>query len=163
MGKSPTALNRRGKKIEKYGEKWDSQKELWFYERFIMDKWPSRLVSIHPKFELLKLKKIGIASISSISYTPDVVIYTRDGHLKHVYDVKNSFGPYGIDNGNRLTFRLFAMKYGIPIEAVVVRSHDFRCMAIGVTKPLRSSKAGKAPDPIIRDNPAYSWIESTNY
>lgn len=161
--KSPTAINKRGKKIYKYGEKWDSQKELWFYERFIMDKWPKSLIEVHPKFELVKIKRLEVASLSAISYKPDIVIYDHYGNLKHVYDVKNSFGPYGIDTGNKLRFLLFAHKYNIPVEAAVVRTHDFRSMAIGVTKQLRSTKNGKAPEPIIRDNPAYSWIESTNY
>lgn len=160
---SPTALNKRGKKIHKYGEDWDSQKELDFYERFIMNKWPSELVQVHTRFELLKSRDIGQATINRISYTPDVVILDDKGQFKHVYDVKNSFTPYGIDAANKLYFRLFAMKYHIPVEAVVIRAHNFKSVAIGVTKQLRTTKDGKAPDPIVRTDPDYDWIEATNY
>lgn len=65
---SPTALNKRGKKIHKYDEDWDSQKELDFYERFIMDKWPRELVKVHLKFELVKGRNIGLARIYGVSY-----------------------------------------------------------------------------------------------
>ena len=160
---SPTALNKRGKKIHKYGEDLDSQKELDFYERFIMNKWPRELVKVHLKFELVKGRDIGRARIYGVSYTPDIVILAPDGSFKHVYDVKNSFTPYGIDTANKLYFRLFAMKYRIPVEAVVIRAHNFKSVAIGVTKQLRTTKDGKAPNPIVRTDPDYDWIEATNY
>lgn len=160
----PSAINKRGKKIAKYGEKWDSEKELLFYERFIKGKWTDDLVKVHPKFSLIESREIDQgAKVYSISYTPDIVIYTPEGKIKHAYDVKNSFTPYAIDNGNKLTFRLFAMKYRVPVEVVVIRTHDFKSCAFGITKPLRTLKTGKAPDPIIRTNPDYNWIEATNY
>lgn len=162
--KSPTALNKHGKKIDKYGERFDSQKELDFYERFIKDQVPPELVSIHEKFVLVKKMAITPpAFVPQQVYTPDFVIRDREGNLKHVYDVKNSLGVYGIDNGNRLTFKHFARIYGIPVEAVVVRTHDFKAAAIGVTKQLNISGKAKTPGPIIRTNVNYNWREATNY
>lgn len=162
--KSPTALNKHGKKIDKYGERFDSQKELDFYERFIKDKVPAELVAIHKTFVLVK--KLNISSPAIIpqwKYTPDYVIYNEAGEIEHVYDVKNSFGIYGIDTGNKLTFKCFARVYGIPVEAVVVRKHDFKVAAIGVTKQLNLTGKAKTPKPIVRTNVNYNWREATNY
>ena len=75
--------------------------------------------------------------VRAIRYIPDVVVFNHDGSIKHVYDVKNSFGPYGIDTGNKLRFNLFARKYGVPVEAVVVRKGDFKSIAQCVTKPKK--------------------------
>ncbi|GKT04411.1 DUF1064 domain-containing protein [Furfurilactobacillus sp. WILCCON 0119] len=161
---SPTALNKSGKKIEKWGQKFDSQKELDFYERFIKDQVASDRVSVHPRFVLADKKQVEQgAVISGIRYTPDFVIYDDFMHILHVYDVKNSFGVYGIDNGNRLTFRLFAMQTGVPVEAVVVRKHDFKAACIGVTKQLNLSGQAKTPSPIVRSDVFYNWKEATNY
>lgn len=161
---SPTAINKRGTKIEKWGQKFDSQKELDFYERFILKQVNPEHVSVHPHFVLAEKKLISQgASINSIRYTPDFVIYDDFMHILHVYDVKNSFGPYGIDNGNKLTFRLFAMHTGIPVEAVVVRRHDFKAACIGVTKQLNLTGKASTPKPIIRNDVFYNWKEATNY
>ena len=75
--------------------------------------------------------------------------------MMHVYDVKNSFGAYGIDQSAKLRFRMFAIKFKIPVEAVVVRKHDFKVIAQGVTKP-RADK-----DPFITSNIKYDWIKAT--
>lgn len=173
MKRSPTSVNKWGKKIPKYGFLFDSQKELDFYERFIMNQVPKELVEVHPTFKLFETSAVGVGSVKiyGIKYTPDYIIYDKNHVMKHVYDVKNSLGVYGIDNGNKLSFRLFAMKYHIPVEAVVVRTHDFKVAAIGVTKPLnvnwskKKLQEGKkqGPPPIIRNNVFYDWIEATNY
>lgn len=161
---SPTALNKRGTKIEKWGQKFDSQKELDFYERFILKQVDPKHVSVHPKFVLANKTVVQQgAVINSIRYTPDFIIYDDFMHILHVYDVKNSFGIYGIDNGNRITFRLFAMHTGVPVEAVVVRKHDFKAACIGVTKQLNLTGKAKTPKPIIRNDVFYNWMEATNY
>ncbi|MCF6164792.1 DUF1064 domain-containing protein (plasmid) [Furfurilactobacillus rossiae] len=161
---SPTALNKRGTKIEKWGQKFDSQKELDFYERFILKQVDPKHVSVHPKFVLANKTVVQQgAAINSIRYTPDFIIYDDFMHILHVYDVKNSFGIYGIDNGNRITFRLFAMHIGVPVEAVVVRKHDFKAACIGVTKQLNLTGKAKTPKPIVRNDVFYNWMEATNY
>lgn len=161
---SPTALNKRGNKIHKWGKDWDSQKELDFYERFLMKQVDPNHVSIHPRFVLAEKKTVQQgAVISGIRYTPDFIIYDDFMHILHVYDVKNSFGVYGIDQGNKLTFRLFAMHTGVPVEAVVVRKHDFKAACIGVTKQLNLTGKAKTPKPIVRQDVWYNWKEATNY
>ncbi|MCM6820039.1 hypothetical protein [Pediococcus pentosaceus] len=165
-----------GKKITKYGEKWDSEKELAFYERFIMDKVPARLVSIHESFPLFdKTWAQYPAVVPSWKYTADIVIRNKAGQIEHVYDVKNSFGIYGISIANKLTFKQFTRLYGIPVEAVVVRKHDFKTACIGVTKQLdlqwtqkkhdQRIREGKNPTnpPLTKTDTNYSWIEATNY
>ncbi|WP_225425850.1 DUF1064 domain-containing protein [Furfurilactobacillus siliginis] len=164
MNNSPTALNKRGTKIEKWGEKWDSQKELDFYERFLLGVVKPDNLSIHPHFTLCEKTTVEQgAVINSIKYTPDFVVYDDFKHILHVYDVKNSFGVYGIDQGNKLTFRLFAMKMGVPVEAVVVRKHDFKAACIGVTKQLNLTGKAQTPKPIVKTDPFYNWMEATNY
>jgi len=146
-----------GKKLHKYGEDWDSQKELAFYERFIMNKVPPELVTIHEPFVLVDSMAIEHrAKIYSWKYTPDIVIRDCEGNFKHVYDVKNSFGIYGLRPENKLTFKQFARLYGIPVEAVVVRTRDFKTICVGVTKP-------RTKNPLIKNNTNYDWIEATNY
>lgn len=121
---SPTALNKRGKKIEADGFKFDSKKEFDFYNRF--GKGCGLPFEVHPRFIVEPKQEIQGGNISSIAYTPDFIIFDPSGNWLHVYDVKNSLGPYGIDQSNKLRFRLFAMRYGHPVEAVVVRTMGIR-------------------------------------
>lgn len=80
-----------------------------------------------------------------------------DGSWRHVIDIKNSFGVYGIDQSVKLRFRLFALRYGHPVEAIVVRARDFKVITQGVTKPLNEKR------PFITDNFDYEWKDATNY
>lgn len=155
MKNSPTALNKRGNKIRYRGYNFDSKKEAQFYWRFVEHCGYNYIV--HPKYRLTPLTEIEGGKISSISYTPDFVIEDNGGNKKHVIDVKNSFGAYGIDQGNKLRFKLFALKYGVPVEAVVVRKNDFKVIAQGVTKTLNGKK------PFVTDNFDYQWKDATNY
>jgi hypothetical protein len=155
MANSPTALNKRGNKVLADGFTFDSTKEFNFYCQFVK---PSGYpFAVHPRYVLEPLHPISGGKITAIAYKPDFVIYNRVGDIMHVYDVKNSLGPFGIDQSNKLRFRLFAMKVGIPVEAVVVRSHDFKVIAQGVSKPLNE----KAP--LIKRDFQYDWTEATNY
>jgi hypothetical protein len=88
-------------------------------------------------------------------YTPDFVVYDEEGIIAHVYDVKNSFGLYGIDQANKDRFKSFAAQYGIPVEAVVLRAHNFRSIAQGLTK------SRKTDEPIIRTDFRYPWTDAT--
>lgn len=151
--KSPTALNKRGTKVHLDGYTFDSQKEADFYTRFVRDS--GLQYTIHPKYVLIPLTELGKVKASQISYKPDFVIY-KDGKITHVYDVKNSFGVYGIDGSVKLRFKLFLLSQGIPVEAVVVRKHDFKVIAQGITKQR------KPTHPLVCTNLLYDWIEATN-
>lgn len=151
--KSPTALNKRGTKVRLDGYVFDSQKEADFYMRFVRDS--GLQYTIHPKYVLTPLTELGQIKVSQISYKPDFVIY-KDGKIAHVYDVKNSFGVYGIDGSVKLRFKLFFLSQGIPVEAVVVRKHDFKVIAQGITKQR------KPTHPLVCTNLQYDWIEATS-
>lgn len=159
MSKSPTALNKRGTKVKcSDSYTFDSEKEHKFYHQFV--KHCGFDFEVHPSFMLQELTEIpgtGKTKISAISYKPDFVIYGEHNQMIHVYDVKNSFGIYGIDQSNKLRFRLFAARYRIPVEAVVILAHEFKTIAQGVTKPLNDKT------PLRKTDFNYSWIEATNY
>lgn len=152
----PTAINRRGKKVQLDGYTFDSQKEADFYQRFIKN--CGFKYKVHERFLLQPLTEIEApVKLGSVAYTPDFVIYDEYCAMMHVYDVKNSFGVYGIDTGNRLRFKWFTAMFGIPVEAVVIRAHDFKVIAQGVTKPLNEKS------PLIRTDVNYKWQEATAY
>ncbi|EFU17264.1 hypothetical protein HMPREF9519_01828 [Enterococcus faecalis TX1346] len=152
---SPTALNKRGNKVTIDGYIFDSEKEAKFYQRFVKN--CGLPFEVHPRFTMHEKCEIPGGNISSIAYSPDFIIKDHDGNWLHVIDIKNSFGAYGIDQSNKLRFRLFAMKYGHPVEAVVIRSNDFKVITQGVTKPLNEKK------PFITNNFNYHWRQATNY
>lgn len=154
---APTALNKRGKKVVVDGYTFDSQKEANFYTRFV--KGCGLPFEVHPRFKLTDLTQMpdGVAKISAISYSPDFLIKNHDGSWKHVIDVKNSFGVYGIEQSVKLRFRLFALRYKHPVEAVVVRTKDFKVITQGVTKSLNEK------EPFITENFDYHWKDATNY
>lgn len=153
---APTALNKRGNKIKcSDGYTFDSEKEHNFYHRFV--KRSGYAFEIHPHFKLAELTEIDGGKITSIVYTPDFIIKASDGKWLHVIDVKNSFGQYGIDQVNKLRFRLFAAKFGHPVEAVVARAHNFKVITQGVTKPLKET------EPFITAGFDYTWRDATNY
>ncbi|RHW45281.1 hypothetical protein DS832_07870 [Bombilactobacillus bombi] len=54
-------------------------------------------MQIHPNFTLHDKFTVGvIKNMRGLTYKPDFVIFEPSGELKHVYDVKNSFGVYGV-------------------------------------------------------------------
>lgn len=152
----PTALNKRGNKVKMDGYTFDSSKEAYFYQAFVK---PSGYdFEVHPRLQLAKCSSLGPkAKVSSMGYTPDFIIKDEEGRWLHVYDVKNSFGIYGIDASVKLRFKLFAVKYQHPVEAVVVRKYDFKVITQGVTKPLHGKEA------LVKTGFDYSWLEATNY
>lgn len=126
-------LQHYGKKIKEGGITFDSQKEYSFYKKFLENS--GYKIIVHDKFKLLEKNIINDKiSIRSVTYKPDFVVLDKDGEVKHVYDVKNGFTNYAIDRGAGLSFKLFAKKYGVPVEVVVVRTHDFKTKVLGTTK-----------------------------
>lgn len=156
---SPTALNKRGTKVDADGMRFDSMKEYDFYQHYVkICEAYGYNYKVHPRYMLMPLtplESVDGAKIAAIKYTPDFVVYDTEGIIAHVYDVKNSLGAYGIDQGNKLRFRLFAAQYGIPVEAVVLRAHHFKSIAQGLTK------SRKTTDPIIRTDFRYPWTDAT--
>lgn len=151
----PTALNKHGNRVELDGHSFDSEKEAAFYERFVKE--CGYRYEVHPRFILASPKTLAVGKTRQHVYTPDFVIYGEYGNMLHVYDVKNSFGAYGIDSGAKERFAWFTMLWHIPVEAVVVRKHSFRVIAQGVTK-MR-----KITEPFVTDNLDYDWKEATRY
>lgn len=121
-----------GKKVKLDGYTFDSVKEAQFYERFIKD--CGYRYEIHPNFTLHDKFTVGGINMRGLTYKPDFVVYEQSGDLKHVYDVKNSFGIYGVDAAANIRFRLFAARYNHPVEVVVVRKHDFKMKVLSTTK-----------------------------
>lgn len=154
--KAPTALNKRGTRVELDGYTFDSVKEANFYRWYVRD--CGLQYEIHPKFVLDPLQELPRDKrlrVGEESYKPDFVIY-KNNQIAHVYDVKNSFGIYGIPTDVSTKFKRFARKYGVPVEAVVVRRHDFKTIAWGITKKR------KVTQPLVCTNLDYDWIEATN-
>lgn len=79
-------------------------------------------------------------NFAKVSYTPDFITYDDEGNVAHVFDVKNSFGIYGIDASNRLRFKLFTRATGYPVEAVVVNKNSFRTKLMGATSHVKEFK-----------------------
>lgn len=126
-------LQHYGKKIKEGDIIFDSQKEYSFYKKFLENSGYD--IVVHDKFKLLEKNIINNEiSIRGITYKPDFVVLGKDGEVKHIYDVKNGFTNYAIDRGANISFKLFAKAYGIPVEVVVVRTHDFKTKIMGTTK-----------------------------
>lgn len=125
-----------GEKVHLDGYVFDSKKEATFYERFVKGSGFNFVVhkgfQLHPIIELFD----GKLRLRSSKYTPDFVLYDRNGDIKHVVDVKNSFTSYAIDPAAALRFKLFAQKYGAPVEVVVPRLKSFRVSILGPTKKV---------------------------
>ena len=142
-------LKHYGNKVECDGFTFDSTKEFNFYKRFIKD--CGYTFKVHEKFDLIEKIKINDEmSIRSLTYKPDFIIFNKNGTIKHVFDVKNSFGAYGVSRGAGIVFKLFAKRYGVPVEVVVVRTHDFKTKILGTTKKY---------DVKIRNDVDYDWRE----
>lgn len=131
-----------GKKSEYNGYKFDSVKELNFYQRFLekYDRDPNSklIIKIHPSFQIIDSWELepGL-KIRGAGYKPDMVVEDRSGKLLHIYDVKNSFTAYGVSDAAKLRFKLFTKRYGVPVECVVVRKNDFKVKVFGTTKQTK--------------------------
>ena len=133
--------------MELDGYRFDSQKEAAFYERYV--KPSSYKFECQKNFILMdKYEGLGVVNLKRTAYKADFVIYNKDGSLKHVYDVKNGYTEYAIDQKSKIKFSLFARKYGIPVEVVVMRKNYFNVAILGTTKKVR-------PVPMV--NIDYDW------
>lgn len=140
----------KGNKIKIDDITFDSQKEANFYIRFVKDS--GYKYEIHKPYILLnKFVVKDNVNIRGLKYTPDFVIYDKQGKILHVYDVKNSFTVYGIDQAAQLRFKLFMYTYHLPLECVVVRTHDFKTTILGTTKKRKIT---------IHKSFDYSWKDN---
>lgn len=128
-----------GKKTEYHGYKFDSLKEMSFYQRFLekYDNDPNSefIVKVHPSYEIIDGFELESGlKMRGASYKPDFVIEDKQGNMLHVIDVKNGFTAYAVSDAAKLRFKLFTKKYGVPVEAVVVRKNDFKVKVFGTAK-----------------------------
>ena len=129
-----------GKKIEYHGEKFDSMREANFFKKFVepfdYNYTLHESFRLHPVIELCN----GALKLRSSSYRPDVVIRDDEGNLLHVIDIKSGFNTqYNIDPAAALRFKLFAMRYGVPVEVVVPNLKSFRVKIMGTTKKFETA------------------------
>lgn len=121
-----------GKTVIIDGIKFPSEKEANFYLHFIKN--CGKNYHVHPSYSLIDKFQVGGNSMRGISYAPDFVIFEGD-EIAHVYDVKTSLSQLAIDSAAKLRFKLFALRYGIPVEVVVPRKHDFKTKFYGFSDP----------------------------
>lgn len=132
------------KRIKLDGFQFDSQKEAEFYLRYIKN--CGHRFEVQKTFILHEKFDVGGLKMRSTTYKADFVIYDDFGNLAHVFDLKNGFNTYAIDAKSRLKFKLFAKRYGIPVEVVFLRKHDFKMAILGFTTKF---------EPITFDNIDY--------
>ena len=127
-----------GKKVKLDGYTFDSKKEAQFYLQLVK---PSGMrFDVHPHYRVIDLFPIGGYRMRGMTYTPDFVLKRPDGSIAHVYDVKAGFTNYSVSTAARLRFKLFALRYHVPVECVIVRKHDFRVKILGLTTKLDEYK-----------------------
>lgn len=145
-GKQTHAASHFGRRVELDGQKFDSIKEAQFYSRYIK---PSGYVyRCQERFTLLETYTLELIRLRQTVYKADFVIYDDAGRIKHVYDVKNSLSRYNIDEKSRLKFKMFARKYGVPVEVVVPRAGGFLVDILGTTKKI---------EPVLMTGIDYDW------
>ena len=128
-----------GERSEYHGYKFDSQKEMAFYQRFLEkyddDSNSEFVIKIHTSCPIIDSFELESGlKIRGAKYTADAVVEDRNGEILHVYDVKNSFSAYGVDQAAKLRFKLFTERYGVPIECVVVLKNSFKVKVYGTAK-----------------------------
>lgn len=135
-----------GRRVELDGQKFDSIKEAQFYSHYI--KLSGYDYRCQERFTLLETYTLELIKLRQTVYKADFVIYDDTGQLKHVYDVKNSFSRYNVDEKSRLKFQMFARKYGVPVEVVVPRAGGFLVDILGTTKKI---------EPVLMTGIDYDW------
>lgn len=144
--KVPHSASHFGKKVVIDGLKFDSMKEASFYQLYLK---PSGYhFTTQERFTLLETFPLELVKLRQTVYKSDFVVYDKNGSIKHVYDVKNGYTEYAIDQKSKIKFSLFARKYGIPVEVVVMRKNYFNVAILGTTKKVK-------PVPMV--NIDYDW------
>lgn len=120
-----------GKKV--YYKDWDfdSIKERDFFIQFIENS--GKKFKVHPSYKIIDKFPVGGYNQRGITYAPDFVVYSNDGAVEHVYDVKTGINQRAVDMSAKLRFKLFSLRTGLPVEVVVPRKHDFKMKLYGFT------------------------------
>lgn len=152
-----------GKKVIVDGYKFDSKAESQFYLRYIK---PSGMrYEVHPDFTIMDRCLIGGTKFKAHGYQPDFALKRADGSLAHVYDVKAGFTAYSVSTPARLRFALFMRRYGIPVECVVLRKHDFKMKIFDLPDPkiqaahVRKDRHGKIKRSKRTGQPLYDYYD----
>lgn len=148
------------RKVIYKGEKYDSEKELQFFQQYIEHS--GKKYDVHRRYQLFNKPPVGGRNMRSRFYTPDFVVFDEQGNLAHVYDVKTSISKYAVTEGARWRFYVFAVKYGIPVEVVAPRAHDFKMKIFDLTTQVQSkhSRTGRNGK---KTNEYYDVFSSIDY
>ncbi|KRL94245.1 DUF1064 domain-containing protein [Limosilactobacillus equigenerosi] len=130
------------KKITYKGQKYDSEKELKFYKRYL-EPLGDRVLN-HPTYVVRDSYTLGGYKGRKRTYSPDFVVLAPDGTIEHVYDVKagitektlksgQTSGKVYIDASMKKSIDDYQRKYNHPVELVAVYAHDFRMTIINTT------------------------------
>lgn len=119
-----------GKKVVLDGFKFDSLKEATFYQRYIKPSGYSFMCQ--QRFTLLDTFTLELIKLRQTAYKADFVVYDE----------------YSIDKKSKIKFSLFARKFKVPVEVVVLRPNHFDSAVIGTTKRVK---------PVAKQNIDYDW------
>lgn len=133
------------KKIIYKGEKYDSETELKFYQRYL-ERLGDRVLK-HPTYVVRDSYTLGGYKGRKRTYSPDFVVLAPDGTIQHVYDVKagitekvlkngKTSGKVYIDASMKKSIDDYQRKYNRPVELVGLYAHDFRMTIINTTVPV---------------------------
>lgn len=126
-------MNHFGKRVHYKDWDFDSKKERDFFIKFIESS--GKKFKVHPSYKVVEKFPVGGYNQRGITYAPDFIVYSDDGSVEHVYDVKTGIGQQAVDTAAKLRFKLFSLKTGLPVEVVVPRRHDFKMKLFGFTDP----------------------------
>ncbi|MDM8331544.1 DUF1064 domain-containing protein [Limosilactobacillus pontis] len=151
-----------GKTIVIDGIKFPSQKEAVFYLRFI--KPSGKKFKAHPRYTVADHVMVGGSYMKKEIYTPDFVVFDESGAIEHVYDVKTGISTRAVDGSARKRFRQFAGRYGMPVEVVVPRKHDFKMKLLGFENPRLQTRHVKRDrhgniKHTAKGNPQYEYYD----
>lgn len=125
-------MNHFGKKVHYKDWDFDSIKERDFFIQFIESS--GKKFKVHPSYKIIDKFPVGGYNQRGITYAPDFVVYSHDGAVEHVYDVKTGINQRAVDTSAKLRFKLFSLRTGLPVEVVVPRQHDFKMKLLGYGK-----------------------------
>ena len=139
-------MNHFGKRVHYKDWDFDSKKERDFFIQFIESS--GKKFKVHPSYKVVEKFPVGGYNQRGITYAPDFIVYSDDGSVEHVYDVKTGIGQQAVDTAAKLRFKLFSLKTGLPVEVVVPRRHDFKMKLYGFTTTfqdvhIRKNRKGK--------------------
>lgn len=130
-----------GKKVPYKDWDFDSIKERDFFIKFIENS--GKKFKVHPSYKIIDKFPLGGYNQRGNTYTPDFVVYSHDGSIEHVYDVKTGINQRAIDTAAKLRFKLFSLRTGLPVEVVVPRQHDFKMKLLGFENPRLQTRHAK--------------------